>query len=409
MNQLNKAGLAVVTRSHRVPSQVARPRPGVPVVLFEGGVTAIGAARILNKAGIETYTIVDKPGIFAYSRYYRPLEGIGELASQPARLQELLHELPFSQAVLMPCADDWVRAVAALPADVRENFPSSMAPLRTIETMTDKAEFAAALIRFGIPHPTTRIVATMAELMGVPDEAFAGCFLKPVSSIEFIRRFPGLKGFTISNQAEAIERMKNGPFPMMLQEFIPGPPTAHYFLDGFMDGNGRICGIFARRRLRMFPPRYGNSTLMVSVPLEEVRPAYESLVRLLDCVQYRGIFNAEFKYDERDREFKILEINARPWWYVEFASRCGLDVCSMAYRDALGEHVDPIAEYQVGRRCANYFLDYSGFRRRAEGAPASFWKWFKSVATADDAIFCWTDPLPAAAHLIKRVRRRTST
>ncbi len=408
MNQPIKTGLAVVKRSPVTPP-VARPRPGVPVVLFEGGVTQIGAARILNKAGIKAYTVVDKPGIFAYSRWYRPLEGLGELASQPGRLQELLDELPFSQAVLMPCADDWVRAVAALPGDVKENFPSSMAPLRTIETMTDKAEFAAALVRFGIPHPATRIVTTMAELMGVPDEAFAGCFLKPVSSIEFIRRFPGLKGFTISNKAEAIERMKNGPFPMMLQEFIPGPPTAHYFLDGFMDRNGRICGIFARRRLRMFPPRFGNSSLMVSVPLEDLQPAYDSLSRLLNCLQYRGIFNAEFKYDERDREFKILEINARPWWYVEFASLCGLDVCSMAYRDALGEHVHPISEYQVGRRCANRFLDYSGFRRRAEGAPTSFWKWFMSVATADDAIFRWTDPLPAAVHLIKRFRSPTST
>ena len=35
-------------------------------------------------------------------------------------------------------------------------------------------------------------------------------------------------------------------------------------------------------------------------------------------------------------EFKILEINARPWWYVELASRCGVDVCTMSYRDAFG-------------------------------------------------------------------------
>jgi len=47
------------------------------------------------------------------------------------------------------------------------------------------------------------------------------------------------------------------------------------------------------------------------------------------------VFSAEFKFDERDGLFKILEVNARPWWYVDFAARCGVDVCRMAYRDAL--------------------------------------------------------------------------
>jgi D-aspartate ligase len=401
VKQETRSGLAVVANR-----PAARPRPGVPVVLFEGGVTGIGAARILNKAGIDTNTVVGTPGIFAYSRCYRPIRNLGGLESQPLRLPELLERLPFRQAVLMPCADDWVRAVTSLPDDVKENFPSCTPTLRTIDIMTDKAEFAATLERYGIPHPATRTVRTMAELLAVPDEAFAGCFLKPVSSVEFIKKFPGLKGFMISDKTEAIEKLKNGPFPMMLQEFIPGAPTAHYFLDGFMDRHGNTCAVLARRRLRMYPPRFGNSTLMVTVPLDEVRQAYESLTRLLDRVGYRGIFNAEFKYDERDGQFKILEINARPWWYVEFAARSGLDVCSMAYKDALGEDVTPVQEYQIGRKCAYHFLDYSGFKRRTEGSPNSFWQWFKSVATADDPIFRWSDPLPAIAHGIKLFRNR---
>lgn len=399
VNQETKSGFALMTKP-----PAANRRRGVPVILFEGGVTGIGAARILNKAGIKTYTVVRAPGIFAYSRCYRPIRNLGGLESHASQLPELLQRLPMSQAVLMPCADDWVRAVAALAEDVKQNFPSSTPPLRSIEIMTDKAEFATALAKYGIPHPATRTVRTMTELRLVPDEAFAGCFLKPVSSIEFIRRFPGVKGFVISDKAEAIDKLRNGPFPMMLQEFIPGPPTAHYFLDGFMDSRGTVCAVLARRRLRMFPPRFGNSTLMVTVPLDEVRPAYESLTRLLECVGYRGIFNAEFKYDERDGQFKILEVNARPWWYVEFAARSGLDVCSMAYKDALGEDVKPVPGYQIGRTCAYHLLDYSGFRRQIEGSPKTFWAWFKSVATADDPLFRWTDPLPAIAHAIRVVR-----
>jgi D-aspartate ligase len=404
-------GKPVVTKSPQLTvvgkAPVALPRLGVPVVLFGGSVTGLGAARILSKAGIAAYSVLGTPDVFRYSRCYRPVENLNGLESQASRLPELLNRLPMKQAVLMPCADDWVRAVAELPVEVKQNFPSSTPPLRTIEIMVDKAEFADVLQKYDIPHPATRIVRTMAELLAVPDEAFAGCFLKPVSSIDFIRRFPGLKGFVISNKAEAVEKLKNGPFPMMLQEFITGPPTAHYFLDGFMDRHGRVCGVLARRRLRMFPPRFGNSTLMVTIPLEEVRQAFESLKRLLDCVGYRGIFNAEFKYDERDGQFKILEVNARPWWYIEFAARSGLDVCSMAYKDALGEDVTPVPDYQIGRKCAHHILDYSGFRQQIEGSPKTLWAWLKSVGTADDPVFRWSDPLPAIVQVTRLIRLHT--
>ena len=66
------------------------------------------------------------------------------------------------------------------------------------------------------------------------------------------------------------------------------------------------------------------------------------------AVSYRGIFSAEFKCDDRDGFFKILEVNARPWWYVEAAACAGMDVCSMAYHDALGPTVEPWLATKLG-------------------------------------------------------------
>ena len=77
-------------------------------------------------------------------------------------------------------------------------------------------------------------------------------------------------------------------------------------------------------------------------PPSDVASAAGSLERLLRGIDYRGVFSAEFKHDERDGLFKILEVNARPWWFAGFAASCGLDVCDMSYRDALGERVEPV-------------------------------------------------------------------
>lgn len=187
---------------------------------------------------------------------------------------------------------------------------------------------------------------------------------------------------------------------MMLQEYIPGPPSAHYFVDGFVDRRGQVCARFARRRLRMYPLDFGNSSFHVSIALQEVKEAVESVDRLLAVLRYRGIFSAEFKFDQRDGLFKILEVNARPWWYVEFAARSGVDVCSLAYRDALGLSVDPVADYQIRRRCVHVPLDLAAYRFLRRQGQLRLWPVLRSWVRADHPVFCWSDPVPGLARFL---------
>ncbi len=136
----------------------------------------------------------------------------------------------------------------------------------------------------------------------MPDEAIATSFLKPANSGRFSAIYH-VKAVRPQNRAQAqalVAEASGRGLELMLQEFLPGPPTLHYFLDGFMDRHGRVCGMLARRRLRMFPPDFGNSTFTESIPLEEIRAAEESLRRLLSGIGYRGVFSAEFKFDARD-------------------------------------------------------------------------------------------------------------
>ncbi|HYH00368.1 MAG TPA: hypothetical protein VD837_14640 [Terriglobales bacterium] len=384
-----------------------RGKATVPVILFEGALTGAAAARILNQRGIQTYSVANDPGIYAKSRYYRRLPGIAE-RTDPSELESLLRATKVRNAVLMPCADDWLQAIGTVPADENSDFKTCLPPRAAIETVVDKAGFATAVREFGVPHPRTRIIRTLEELQKLGDDEFQGYFLKPIHSLEFSRKH-GVKALLVQDKTTALASAQGVNLPILLQEYIPGPATAHYFLDGFIDRHGRTCALFARRRLRMYPPKLGNSTLMVSIPLQQLEAAAEPLVRLLNGLNYRGIFSAEFKFDERDSTFKILEINARPWWYVEFAARCGVDVCTMAYHDALGIDIHPVTSYAVGRRCVHLSLDISAFMRRSEGFPTSWLSWAKSVAGAYDALFRWSDPGPAIAYNLNTTRRRWRT
>ena len=199
-----------------------------------------------------------------------------------------------------------------------------------------------------------------SDLDAIPEERFDGAFLKLRDSQRFHEAMR-VKAIRIHSRAEARERLTpllSAGLAVIVQDYVPGPASAHYFIDGFMDRLGRVRALFARQRLRMYPPLFGNSTFMKTVEVDVVRSAADSLTRLLEGVGYRGVFSAEFKHDPRDGAFKLLEVNARAWWYVDFAARCGVDVCGMAYEDALEREVKVIDQYRVGRALVYPYADY---------------------------------------------------
>jgi D-aspartate ligase len=140
---------------------------------------------------------------------------------------------------------------------------------------------------------------------------------------------------------------------------------------------------------------------MVSIPLQQVCGAVDSVRRVFEAVHYRGIFSAEFKRDPRDGLFKLLEINTRPWWFIDFAVRCGVDVCRMAYDDAQGQDVHAVTEYKVGASCIYPYYDFFAVQPLLRDGSLSWWRWASELMRAYQPIGCWDDPLPGIAGLTR--------
>jgi predicted ATP-grasp superfamily ATP-dependent carboligase len=362
--------------------------------------------RALSETNADVVTLPDVDRVTRRSRWFRAgpntLSGI-----KPDALPQALESLPVP-TVLMACSDLWVRTVAALPAEIRIRYPASVAPVEALDILVDKARFAGTLDRLGLPHPATRLMKSVQDLDVISDKVLQSSFLKPVHSQQFFARF-GVKAFRIADRSNARERLAeciDAGFQMMLQEYVPGPPTNHYFVDGFVDRDGVVRALFARRRLRMSPPDFGNSTMMISVPVSDTGDAVPTLRTLLADIDYRGIFSAEFKRDARGGDFKLIEVNARPWWYVEFAARCGVNVCQMAIHDGLGEPVETISEYAVGRRCVFPYYDLRAVRAELSAGRLGLVGWASSWLGAYQPVFRWSDPLPAIAEVATLIGQR---
>ena len=157
--------------------------------------------------------------------------------------------------------------------------------------------------------------------------------------------------------------------------------------------------------MRIYPADFGNSSYCTSIPLAEVSSPIEHLTALLSKLNYRGIFSAEFKRDSRDGKFRILEVNTRAWTYVEFATRCGVNVCQMAFEDACEQAMTVAQRYPIGAGCLNLPADLRSVLAQSLDSRSPRLVILGQWSRAHFHTFCWDDPRPGLSVAWQMVRQ----
>src|SRR5438309_4819281 len=224
------------------------------LVLGSASATSLAVIRILGRKGIPHFAVGTRGSFVSHSRWHRLWPDPQGKEPSPSDLPQFLARLPFERMTLIPCADQWVAAVAGLGQSSTARFPASQAPAETIQILLDKARFAEAAARLGVPHPRTICLNPQDDLAMLPDEVFRGAFLKPRDSRAFQERY-GVKATRFNTRSEAIAfvlEARRAGLELMLQEYIPGE-ARQYNLHGFVDRSGVVCACFAYRWLRRHP------------------------------------------------------------------------------------------------------------------------------------------------------------
>lgn len=396
-----------------MPTQMAvavndEARP--PAIVLGRSYTALGALRSLAMAGIPACVACPVDDLATRSRWYRPLPGSGWDGTISDTSVDQLRAAAPERAVLIAGADDAALWLAGLAenADLARHFAVSTSSVETLRILQDKRRFGEFLHGTGIAHPPTYAIDSATDIDAIPFERLDRVFLKPVDSQRFSEAtghkavWPGGR----DNCRETWQRLTTQGHSFIAQEYIPGGADQHYFIDGFRDRGGRITGLLARRRMRIHPPDFGNSSYCETIALSQVDMALEGLHDLLQRLCYRGIFSAEFKRDPRDGSFPILEVNTRAWWYVEFAARCGVNVCEMAYCDALGLPVPTAKDYPAGIGCISLVGDIRAVLAQPAATRVPLRHALRQWHRGQLHAFRWDDPMPGLSLCWQFLRNR---
>ena len=380
--------------------------PHCPVIVLGTGETAIGTIRSLRRAGIRVAYAKKKTDLAAWSRHDIGIDNWPAKVLSADALGQWLESSELTAAVLMPCSDAWVRSVSRLDAAIARRFRRWTPSPAAVDIMIDKNRFRSVLEKLGLPHPKSYALERDRDAWQVPDSVFESAFLKPHDSLRFFGEF-GVKAWFAADRDDALRKARTvweKDMDLLIQEYIPGPAHNHFFIDGFRSKDGSVNHFLARQRLRMYPRDFGNSTSMKTVPLDSVSPALETLTALIRHTDFHGIFSAEFKRDQRDNVLRIIEVNCRPWWFVDYADRCGLRVCNSAYRDALGLDVPTHEPYRLDKLGTYPIYDWKVFQTGSDRSFPRFVAMIVNWMRSYQPIFMWSDPIPAMVNFLRLLK-----
>jgi len=324
-------------------------------------------------------------------------------------LLEFGRRLP-GKAVLYPTGDPTVLFLSREREALSRYYHFVMPEHATVLRLLTKDGLASIAREHDIPAPRTVIPANRAEAEGAAGQLEFPVLLKPAESHdwkspEIVRLIGvGTKVIQCGTPEELLARYdalcgcgvrsaECGVKPgVIVQEMIPGEDDRLAYFCFYIGREGELLGAFAGRKCRVLPPGLGSASMAESM----ADPALsEAALRLLRAVNYRGLGGVEFKLDPRDNAWKLIEVNVRFGLWDSLGARCGVNLAHIAYRDALGERVEPRLRCRTGVKWVCVQRDLSAFRLYRGQGKLTTWRWLRSLAGEKMwAVLAWDDLAP---------------
>jgi predicted ATP-grasp superfamily ATP-dependent carboligase len=379
---------------------VGSPSP-VPVLVLGPPryVGPLGVMRSLGARGIPVYGLAHRrPSAASVSRFSAGRIAAGDDGRPSADPQRDLEALLDAGrrlgkgTVLIVGSDEWAFFVADHAYELAEWFQFPRVSPSLVRELATKDGLYRLALEHGVPTPRIAFPRSTEEAAAIARELQYPVFMKPVVSR------PRGQWKDVAENAESLLAnyalmAEPGEDPnVMFQEYIPGRDEDVWMFNGYFDRAGRCLVAFTGQKLRQHPARMGIATFGISRHNDRV---VETTVRLLSKLGYWGLVDIGYRFDKRDGQYKVLDINPRLGGAFRlFVDRNGLDVARAMYLDLTGMPV-PATRPWEGRLWIKEDADLIALKyyRKLDGLKIR--TWLRSVWQADEgATFSIRDPLP---------------
>ena len=214
-----------------------------------------------------------------------------------------------------------------------KDLPVVLPSTKSLEIVANKILTIKLMKTIGIPLPKTYIVKKLKDLDKIKDKLKYPVILRP-SYFKYHSR----PHYIFSKEnflKEYLQYHKKSPFPFV-QEVVIGDTYGFFALCK----NGKVLQCFAHKRIVEQDPKGAGSAVCVSSRVYPKMKEYSE--RILKKLKWNGVVMIEYKKDEKDGEFKLIEINGRFWGSLPLAIHAGVDFPYQLYCLVIGKRFKTI-------------------------------------------------------------------
>jgi predicted ATP-grasp superfamily ATP-dependent carboligase len=352
---------------------------------------ALGVVRSLGRLGVSVYGVHPTPSpVASFSKYCTkvfPLNVDGVPADRAVDALLNIADSIGRRPLLITTTDEAALFVARNMWGLQQGFVFPQNPMRLVWSLYNKREMYFMAKRLSIPTAETVFPESRDDVLEFCERTTFPVMLKASDNITVSRR-TGKKMVIVKSKDELLcqyDAMENGADrSLMIQEYIPGTDASVWMFNGYFDENSDCLFGLTGRKLHQTPVYTGMTALGVCLPCPDVKAATLALVKE---VGYKGILDIGYRYDKRDRTFKLLDANPRLGaTFRLFEGDNGMDVVRAAYLHFTNQPV-PKSAMSVGRKwivedadivsSLHYFRDgaltFSDWRSEYTGIQEGAW------------------------------------
>ncbi len=316
-------------------------------IIFGGTHGSLSVARSLGRRGIPVWLVETGRSVASFSRYVeKRLVWTGPENPQALRwLIDLADRHGLNGWVLYPAADAETRFIAENHDALSRRFGIITLPWNVLRVAQDKSLLYKRAEELGLAFPRSYVPDAAAG--DGPDPDRFPVVIKPTTR-EDNNALTIAKAWRADDR-ESYHKLYGEARRLMLaedivvQEMIPGGGETQFSYTGLWHEGTPIASMVVRRT-RQYALAFGTGTFVETIDKPEIEDIAN---RLLGSLAYHGLVEAEFKFDTRDGQYKVLDVNTRVWTWIGLGEEAGVDFPWLAWRMATGD-LPPMARGRAG-------------------------------------------------------------
>ena len=300
--------------------------------------------------------------------------------------------------ILIPRSDVTACFVAGNAGPLADQYLLATPSSEVVHQFSCKKRTHDLCQKLGLPTAVTALVQSKEEVLDFARAWKFPIIVKARDGAFRLRKNETARVAIAGDEQELLDifnlNLMTGAPGLIFQEYIAGGDATVWMFNGYFNEQSECLFGATGRKLRQFPAHRGSTSLGICEKNVVVKA---QTMRLMEAVRDRGPLDMGYRFDARDGQYKVLDINPRIGsTFRLFAAENGLDVSRVLYLH-LTQQTIPASPVSEGRKWIVENNDFVSCLRGMRQGELTAGAWLRSLqGLQEGAWLAWDDLAPLA-------------